>query len=211
VCNTVGQCGAVVTYPDPVIIGDCGTGAVVCVPPSGSFFPVGTTTVTCMAPVGTNCSFTVTVDLCTTNCPLTQGFWQNHPQAWPVSTLVLGTVSYTEAQLLNILATSPGGSRRGADASLILAYQLIAAKLNLANGSDPCSVTSVIAAADALIGSQPIPIVPKITPNTPVGAQMVVLASALDSYNEGLLTPNCGPAGGSDQLPTQDAEQLSTQ
>src|SRR5215471_1211924 len=113
VCNTVGQCGAVVTYPAPMTTGNCGTNAVVCVPPSGSFFPVGT-----------NCSFEITVGLCTTNCPLTQGFWKNHPTAWPVSTLTLGTVSYTEAQLLNILGTSPG-SKGGADASLILAHQLI--------------------------------------------------------------------------------------
>jgi hypothetical protein len=173
-------------------LGDCGTSAVVCIPPSGSFFPVGTTTVTCTAPVGTNCSFTVTVDLCTTNCPLTQGFWKNHPHAWPVSTLTLGTVSYTEAQLLNILHTSPG-SGNGADASLILAHQLIAAKLNLANGSDPCPILSIIAAADALIDSHTIPIVPQITPNSTVGAQMVALASALDSYNEGVLTPKCAP------------------
>jgi hypothetical protein len=193
VCNTVGQCGAVVTYPAPTTTGDCGSNAVVCVPPSGSFFPVGTTTVTCTAPVGTNCSFTVTVGLCTTNCPLTQGFWKNHADAWPVSTLLLGTVSYTEAQLLNILNTSPG-SKRGADASIILADQLIAAKLNLANGSDPCPISSVIAAADALIGSRPIPIVPKVAPSSAEGAQMVALASALDAYNEGSLTPDCIPA-----------------
>jgi hypothetical protein len=207
VCNTVGECGAVVTFPDPVTTGDCGAGAVVCVPPSGSFFPVGTTTVTCTAPVGTNCSFTVTVALCTTNCPLTQGFWKNHPGAWPVSTLELGTVSYTEAQLLTLLQTSPG-SARGTDASLILAHQLIAAKLNLAKGSDPCPILSIIAAADALIGSQTIPIVPKITPSSTVGAQMVALASALDSYNEGFLTPSCAPVAPSKPQPSLVPQQL---
>src|SRR5262249_30115073 len=127
-----------------------------------------------------------------TNCPLTQGFWKNHAAAWPVSTLTLGTVSYTEAQLLNILRTSPG-SGKGADASIILADQLIAAKLNLAAGSDPCPILSIIAAADALIDGQSIPIVPKVTPSSTVGAQMVTLAALLDSYNEGLLTPNCAP------------------
>ncbi len=206
VCNTVGQCGAVVTYPDATTSGDCGTGPVVCVPPSGSFFPVGTTTVICTAPVGTNCSFDITVALCTTNCPLTQGFWKNHPAAWPVSTLDLGTVSYTEAQLLGILSISPG-STGGADASLILAHQLIAAKLNLANGSDPCPILSIIAAADALIGSQSIPIVPKITPSSTVGKQMVALAETLDNYNEGVLTPNCAPvapSAASQPTPTRD-------
>ena len=210
VCNTPGQCGAVVTYPAPTTTGDCGSNAVVCVPPSGSFFPVGTTTVTCTAPVGTNCSFDITVALCTTNCPLTQGFWKNHPAAWSVSTLQLGTVSYTQAQLLNILATSPG-SRGGADASLILADQLIAAKLNLANGADSCPISSIVAAADALIGSRTIPIVPKITPNTTVGNQMVALASALDSYNEGFLTPNCArdaePIDAQQPVSTQDVRE----
>ena len=125
------------------------------------------------------------------NCPLTQGFWEHHPAAWPVSTLELGTVSYTQSQLvLNMLVESPG-SGEGSDASLILAHQLIAAKLNLAFGSDPGPIVSIIAAADALIDSHTIPIVPRITPSSPVGAQMVALASALNNYNEGLLTPNC--------------------
>ena len=209
VCNTVGECGAVVNYPAPTTTGDCGSNAVVCVPPSGSFFPVGTTTVTCTAQVGTNCSFLVTVDLCTTNCPLTQGFWKNHPAAWPVTTLELGTVSYTRAQLLTILDTPPG-TGGGADASLILAHQLIAAKLNLAFGSDPCPISSIIASADALIGSQTIPIVPKIAPSTPVGAQMVALAESLNSYNEGLMTPNCAavvPAGQPHELLASPVQQ----
>jgi hypothetical protein len=206
VCNTVGQCGAVVTYPAPMTLGNCGSNPVVCVPPSGSFFPVGTTTVTCTTQVGTNCSFTVTVDLCTTNCPLTQGFWKNHGKAWPVATLDLGTVSYTEAQLLKILETPPAGG----DASLILAHQLIAAKLNLAAGSDPCPIGSIIAAADALIGSRPIPIVPQVTPNSTEGAEMVALAESLNSYNEGLLTPNCALAIDSPQRAPVIIPQSST-
>jgi len=37
------------------------------------------------------------------------------------------------------------------DASLILARQLIAAKLNVANGSDPTPIASIITHADALL------------------------------------------------------------
>ncbi|MBI4641609.1 MAG: hypothetical protein HY731_12995 [Candidatus Tectomicrobia bacterium] len=37
------------------------------------------------------------------------------------------------------------------NASVILAYQLIAAKLNIANGSDPTPVTATITAADNLL------------------------------------------------------------
>jgi hypothetical protein len=171
------------------------TSTVACVPPPGTAFPVGTTVVTCTSSVTgsacpNSCTFTVTVLDTSTNCPLTRGFWENHPASWPVSTLALGTVTYTEAQLLSILASSPV-SPSGVDASLILADQLIAAKLNLANGSDPCPIGSIIAAADALIDSHSIPIVPKITPGSTVGKQMVALALALDSYNKGMQTPNC--------------------
>ena len=72
---------------------------------------------------------------------------------WPVNSLMLGTVSYTKAQLLNILKTNVGTGGK-ADASLILAYQLIAAKINLANGADACPIGPTIAAADALIGNR---------------------------------------------------------
>src|SRR5205085_687709 len=38
-------------------------------------------------------------------CPLGQGFWKNHPGAWPVSSLTLGSQTYVQAQLLTILTT----------------------------------------------------------------------------------------------------------
>jgi hypothetical protein len=120
-------------------------------------------------------------------CALGQGYWKNHPSDWPVQTLTLGTVSYTQAQLLAILNTSVKG-----DASLILAYQLIAAKLNAANGSNPCAIQATIAAADLLIGGRTIPITPTITPNSPEGQEMVSLAATLELYNSEV-TPGCTP------------------
>jgi len=127
-----------------------------------------------------------------TQCPLGRGFWLNNPDAWPVSSLTLGTVTYTQAQLLAILST-PTGTGNKADASLILAAQLIAAKLSIANGSDSCPIQSTIAAADALIGGRTIPIVPKVTPNTGDGPQMVSLGAALHQYNSDALTLGCTP------------------
>ena len=70
-------------------------------------------------------------------CPLSQGYWKNHPNAWPVNSLMLGSQTYTKAELLAILNTPGGG-----DASMILAVQLIAAKLNIAAGSDPTPVAA---------------------------------------------------------------------
>src|SRR5262245_61381251 len=70
-------------------------------------------------------------------CPLSQGYWKNHPGVWPLRSLVLGNATnpdhtYTQGELLALLQTAARG-----DASVILADQLIAAKLNVANGSNP--------------------------------------------------------------------------
>jgi hypothetical protein len=78
-------------------------------------------------------------------CPLTQGFWKNHPAAWGVDSggLVIGGQSYTQAELITILQTPPSGG----NAALILAHQLIAAQLNVDTGShftpDPSGPTRI--------------------------------------------------------------------
>jgi outer membrane protein assembly factor BamB len=121
----------------------------------------------------------------TNACPLSQGFWKNHNTVWPVTSLTLGGNTYTEAQLLVILATPPKG-----DASLILADQLIAAKLNIANGSDPTPINSALASADgalAAVGALP----GGIKANTAAGQAMIAVAATLNQYNNDQLTPSC--------------------
>src|SRR5262249_10607435 len=55
------------------------------------------------------CSSSVSITITLGNkCPLGRGFWLSHPDAWPVSSLTLGTVTYTQAQLLAILSTPTG-------------------------------------------------------------------------------------------------------
>jgi hypothetical protein len=128
---------------------------------------------------------------CTTveGCTFTQGYWKTHgpiptgdnANEWDVTELTLGTVLYTDLQLQAIFDTPAGGN-----GLIALAHQLIAAKLNIANGSDATAVTADIAAADALIGGLVIP---------PVGADSLLssatsaLTSALASYNEGATGP----------------------
>src|SRR5439155_11028415 len=80
-------------------------------------------------------------------CPLGQGFWKTHPKEWKVSGLTLGTRLYTNTELLKILHTPVRG-----DASIILAHQLIAALLNIANGSDPSSVRATVLDANSALG-----------------------------------------------------------
>lgn len=119
-------------------------------------------------------------------CTFTQGYWKNHTEDWPVfATMTLGTVNYTPAQLLSILNTPAAGN-----GILILAHQLITAKLNGLNGADLTPVAGAIATADGLIGGLVIP---------PVGAGFLApgtvsaTATTLDNYNNGKTTvPHCG-------------------
>lgn len=111
-------------------------------------------------------------------CPLTPGYWKTHPEAWPALTLVLGDEPYAQAELLLLLET-PVMS----DASLILAYQLVAAKLNVAAGAPSAAVSPVIAVADELLAPFAGKLPYSVPPWTFEGAGMVLMARALAAYN----------------------------
>ncbi|HKI06001.1 MAG TPA: hypothetical protein VKK31_28745 [Thermoanaerobaculia bacterium] len=122
-------------------------------------------------------------------CTFTQGYWKTHgpmptgnnTNEWPVTELTLGNVSYTDLQLQSIFDTPAQGN-----GLISLAHQLIAAKLNIANGANDSSVAAAVAAADALIGNLVIP---------PVGSGSLApsatssLTATLTSFNEGSLGP----------------------
>ncbi|MBK8027424.1 MAG: hypothetical protein IPK19_40050 [Chloroflexi bacterium] len=118
-------------------------------------------------------------------CPRTQGFWGTHPEAWPVSGLMLGAQFYSQPELL---AFAPGG---GGDASTILAVQLMAAKLNLAAGADGAAIATAILQADALLAQFSGKLPYNVPPASPQGQQMLSFAGLFDIYNNGQLTPNC--------------------
>jgi hypothetical protein len=124
------------------------------------------------------------------SCPLGQGYWKNNPTAWRVGFLTIGGTLYTQAQLLTILNT-PVGTGKSADASLILADQLIAALLNIANGSDPTPIAATIAHAQTLLTGCIIGC--GVKPSSMLGQQMTVDAILLEQYNNRLLTTGCGP------------------
>lgn len=125
-------------------------------------------------------------------CPQPQGYWKNNSGLWPSSTLTLGAQTYTAAELMTILKT-PVGSGPKADASLIPAYQLIAAKLSVANGSDPAPVAAAVSTADGLLSGFSGTLPYKVKPSSAMGKQLTAAASALESYNLLQLTPNCRP------------------
>ena len=118
------------------------------------------------------------------NCTFTQGYWKNHPSAWPVSSLTLGTVTYTKTQLLSILGQPSQGN-----GLTILAHQLIAAKLNVAQGAT-APAGGLIGQADALIGNLVVPPVGNgyLDPGT-----VNSVSNDLDDYNNGRSgVPHCG-------------------
>jgi hypothetical protein len=133
-------------------------------------------------------------------CPRAQRYWIGR-QRWPVTGLILGnlffgtTFTYNDNQARVILNT-PGGT----DESVVLAHQLIAAKLNLFNGTprvvhnpafgspDGAEYTFVLTNdADFLLGSGPLP--QHVDPSSSLGQQMALDVALLNSYNTDAFTP----------------------
>ncbi len=120
-------------------------------------------------------------------CTYSQGYRKTHgptpagnnTNMWPASgtPMFLGSVKYTDMMLLQIFNTPAAGN-----GLIALAHQLIAAKLNIANGANNIAISSIIATADALIGGLVIP---------PGGtgylspAQTSALITTLTNFNEG--------------------------
>ena len=145
-----------------------------------------TTSSTGSSTTTTDISVTTTTAPPTGQCPEGLGFWKNHPELWPVSSLTLGSQAYAQAELLTLLTSPVAG-----DASVLLARQLIAAKLNIANGSDPTPIAGTIADADGLLSGFAGKLPDGVAPSSVTGGAMVHDASILASFNDGASTPTC--------------------
>jgi hypothetical protein len=148
-----------------------------------------------------------------TSCTFTQGYWKTHgpgdcqagnnSNEWPVSGLTIGSVAYTDAQLCSILGEPAQGN-----GLLTLAHQLIAAKLNVANGGGCTAVVSYIIAADALIGNR---VVPPAGAGSLSAASTSALTVTLDQFNNGILSGcplHCGNSvklGGAQSVESESA------
>ena len=123
-----------------------------------------------------------------TTCPRTHGYWRTHPEDWPVDSMVLGTQTYIKPELMSLLSISSQ-----TDASITVARQLIAAKLNIANGSDPAPIAATIANADALLATFSGKLAYKVKASSTTGQQMTAASVQLTAYNQGEMTPSCTP------------------
>ena len=129
----------------------------------------------------------------TGTCTFSQGYWKTHgpiptgnnTNEWDVTSLTLGTVTYTDVQLQSIFDAPAKGN-----GLIILAHQLIAAKLNVANGADATAIATAIADADALIGGL---VVPPVGAGSLAASVTSALTTALMNYNEGASGPGHCP------------------
>jgi YVTN family beta-propeller protein len=185
--NTVVATVAVGSFPDVVAITPDGTLAYVTNIGSNNVSVIDTATnvVVATVPVGLKPAG-VAITRVTFACPLSQGFWKNRPNTWPGTALNLGSQTYTHSEVVTLFDTPPGG-----DASLILAHELIAARLNIANGSNPGPISRTIADADALLSQFSGKLPYNVSTSSAIGQQMVNDANALDRYNHGNVTPVC--------------------
>jgi hypothetical protein len=119
-------------------------------------------------------------------CPFSAGFWKNHPNDWPVNQVVLGDQTYSKSEAIDVLNLPTSG-----DASLALGRQLIAAKLNIAIGSDPVPIATQLTQANILLTGYGHKLPYGVPQSSTNGQAMVSVASTLNSYNNNQMTPGC--------------------
>lgn len=125
-----------------------------------------------------------------TSQPFGQGFWKNNPGAWPVTSLTIGGQTYSQTQLLTVLNIPPRGN-----ATLILADQLIACLLNIANGCAAAPVATIVADAQARLSGINLLAALQVKSSSSAGQKMIHDAEVLESYNSGALTPTSAVTG----------------
>ena len=112
----------------------------------------------------------------------TLGYWKNHASAWPVTSITIGGVTYTQSQAISWLNASVGG-----DESIALFHQLVPAELNALIGNNVSCITSVIQAADAWM-RQYGPVGSHVSTSSSAGQAGDALEGQLDDYNNGRLS-----------------------
>jgi hypothetical protein len=114
----------------------------------------------------------------------TPGYWKNHPEAWPVASLTIGGIVYTQAQILPYMDEDPK------DKTTTIFRALVAAKLNVLIGNDDSCIAGTIASADTWLATYG-PVGRGIRANSLAWRQGEPLYRTLDNYNNGML---CAPA-----------------
>jgi type IX secretion system substrate protein len=123
-------------------------------------------------------------------CERSETYWKNNSSEWALNSIPMkiGTKHYyATQQTLDILNRPDNG-----DASVVLARALVAAKFNVAQGSELSPIVSTINAAMKLIGDKRIPFDVPVSFTSSQGMEMLASAAKLNLYNAGSLnTTSC--------------------
>lgn len=114
----------------------------------------------------------------------TQGFWKNHPDAWPVDEITVGGITYPKSQAIEIMGTPEKG-----DKTYTMFRQLVAAMLNVMSGTDPSCIADTIEAANLWMAAYGPP-GNDLRGNSDAWREGEPLMQRLDDYNNGRL---CAP------------------
>jgi hypothetical protein len=113
----------------------------------------------------------------------TPGYWKNHPDAWPVSSITVGGLTYTKAQAIAWLG------KVGKDKTTTMFSSLVPAMLNVIAGNDGSCVNSTIIAANAWMATYG-PVGANVSASSYAWSVGEPLHIQMDNYNNGLL---CAP------------------
>jgi hypothetical protein len=131
-------------------------------------------------------------------CYRSPGYWKNHD--WPVPAIPFAGAEVPRDELLDILRSPVRG-----DATIALARQLIAARLNVAGGGDP-GIGDTIDDADQLLIDHPVYSDPDGDPRTAA----LALKDMLEAYNhQGCDCDDVGDDGDGDE-PVMDGDETTT-
>ena len=115
----------------------------------------------------------------------TQGYWKNHPDAWPVETITIGGITYSKTEAIDIM-DQPGKGDKTYD----MFDQLVAAKLNVFNGCESSCIDQTIHDADTWLSNNPVG--SNVKGSDPAWQnEGSSLHTTLDNYNNGLM---CAPS-----------------
>jgi hypothetical protein len=141
------------------------------------FFPEGVTEVT-------NTDFGFAVAPTAAIGAGTPGYWMNHPEAWPVASIVIGGDTYSRETAIQLLK-APGNK----DKTYTMFASLVSAKLNLLIGTNPVCITGEVDAADAWMDTYG-PVGTKVAASSYAWKVGEPHHRAMDNYNNGML---CAP------------------
>ena len=111
-------------------------------------------------------------------CARGPGYWKTHPGAWPETNVVIAGTNYFSTNAWNLMAN-------GADKSLTLFRQVLAARLNELAGNDVSCITQEL--ADAEMWLEEFPRGSNVRGSSEAWQLAAPIAERLEAYNEGRL------------------------